>query len=136
MLNYQLGNWTFQLWDGPPPTLPRAQVATQTRAGTEPTHLKLGDWGDPVTAKLTQHYASYALASDAAQRIVLPLAAAPNARLWYAGIDYAARYRTAYKVTDIQIVELRAAVRLLGPNFNFSNAGVLTAQVTLWPHYV
>lgn len=135
MPTFQLHNWEFARWEGPPPAIAREHIATHTRPGVDGTsHTQLGQWGDAARARLVAYYASELLARDALALVVWPLLQQPPVRLWYAGTDYQLRYGTLYQVVELAVAECRSVVRVVGNGLNLPNAGILSMDVTLVPH--
>jgi hypothetical protein len=136
--SYRLHNWTFNVWEGPPPEIPLQRISIHTRPGAVGCdHTNLGYWGDKFTRRLTSYYSGGHLeALDDRQLIVAPLLQAGLVRLWYASIDYLVRYQMLFKVTDLQVIECASYVRVTGSGLNLANPGVLKVDVTMVAHAV
>lgn len=131
----RLHNWTFTNWDGPTPPGLRQHVQTFTRPGSRGvTHAKLGEWGDPFTATLTEYYASFLAATDARKNVVEPLLNAGPVRLWWNSIDYQVRYQTLFQVVEIGEIRVQTYVSVNTGLAIVYNPGVLTVPLTLLAH--
>lgn len=128
-----IGASNFELWDGEPPRFHQQQVEVFSRNGADGTAAKLhGKRGQQFTAELTSWFASYALARQ--QMAKYPnLIGASAQRVIYNGFDWLELYKTRCLVLDVQELECRAAVRLLGPGKNYPSGASLVTRWTMIP---
>lgn len=128
-----IGASNFELWDGEPPRFHQQSVETFARNGADGTAAKLlGSRGEKFTSELTSWFQSYVLARQ--QMIKYPNLIGSNPqRVVFNSLDYYALYKTKYLVLDVQEVECRAAVRLIGPGKNYPSGAALVTRWTMIP---
>lgn len=128
-----IGASNFEFWDGEPPRFHQQSVETFARTGAEGTAAKLlGKRGAKFSSDLTSWFASYPLARAAFVKYLNLIGSNPQ-KVIYNGGDFYALYKTKFLVLDVQEVDCRANVRLLGPGKNYPSGAALVTRWTMIP---
>lgn len=133
MPSFHLNEFGFDFWDGPPPPVPTPKVTVTHQPGVSGVaHQILGTWADTFSVVLTSHWPSYQQASD--QYIsLLTLIGLGGANCIYNDLPWSNIYGVTYNVEAIDIIEIRAALQLIGPGYSYANGASLVVRATLTP---
>ena len=128
-----IGASNFEFWSGDPPRFHQQSVETFSRNGVDGTAAKLrGKRGEQFTSELTSWFASYAAARAMFPRYLNLIGSNPQ-RVVFNSQDYYALHKTKYLVLDVQELECRVNVRLLGPGKNYPTGASLVTRWTMIP---
>jgi len=130
MSDYGIDVFDFELWQGPPPSIPTEKSVASTRPGVDGVSLHLiGAWGEPFEVVVTSHWTSLLVAAEK-YRLMTLLVGAGLVPVKYAGLNWAL-LGVGYHVRAVDLVSMRAASILMGPGYTYSNGASLETRFVL-----
>lgn len=130
MSAYRIGIVNFEFWQGPPPQLPRRKLRTSYRPGVSGvTHHLLGYWGEPFDAALTSWWANQELATIGHYAIKSMIGTLQQ--VLYNNLNWTGIHGVLYMVEDVELLDLRSNLWLLGPGISLQGGAALMTRVTL-----
>lgn len=130
---HKIDRFEFQFWEGDLPDTPRQQVETFQRAGVSGTGFRLlGERGKPFEAQVTAHLVNYPLTRPLLHQYRTLIGGTP-VEVWFNGRRVFVDWQTKYEVLDVDEVECKANVRLIGPGYNFPGGASLVTRWRLLP---
>lgn len=136
MSAYGIDVYNFEFWQGPPPAVPTQKVVATHRPGVSGvSHHLLGVWGSTFEVSLTSHWASQLAASAGYSGMVQLIGTGPK-YLKYNNLAWSNLWGVLYNVESVELVDLRAAIYLIGPGYAFPNGASLVTRWTLTPQGV
>lgn len=136
MSAYGIDVFNFEFWQGPPPTVPTQKVIVMHRPGVSGVaHQLIGNWGDTFDAVLTSHWATFVAAIQGHQ-LMDAIIGTGGVMVKYNNINWSSFYGVLYHVEAVEILDLHAALYLIGPTYLFPNGASLTTRFTLTPQKV
>lgn len=139
MSRHIIGDYNFELWNGPPPLFVQEQVSTFRRVGVDGVGFQtLGINGDTFEVTLTYWDSSYAACLVALS--LMKALAGTQQIVVYNAINYYAVFNHQYLVNAVHEVSCNACVRQVrsapAPAINQLNGGELVVRFVLTPVYV
>ena len=132
-MSFRIDVFNFVQWQGPPPSVLVPKVATHHRAGSDGVSQQhLGKWGDSIECTVTSHWASF-LAAMEGYRLMALLPGAGAVEVLFGGVNYSQYYGVDYLIDDVQIVDIRSHVLLIGPSYAYSGGCALVTRFTITP---
>lgn len=132
MSSYRIGIVNFEFWDGPPPAVPTQKVRASHRSGVSGVaHHLLGRWGDPVEVVTTSHWATQ-LDASVGYNVIRNMIGTTQA-IMYNNLNWSGIWGTVYMIQDVQIVESRSVLFLMGPGYVHYNGTSLQTRITMTP---
>jgi hypothetical protein len=133
MSAYGIDVFNFEFWEGPPPAIPTQKVVSTHRPGVSGvSHHLLGTWGDTFSVTLTSHWANFLLAMNGFG-LMTSLIGTGGKYVKFNNINWSNMYGVLYNVEAVDIVDMRAAMCLIGPGYIFPNGASLLTRFVLTP---
>lgn len=128
-----IDRFEFQFWEGEPPSPPRQQVETFQRPGVAGTGFRLlGQRGQPLEARVTAHLINYAVTRPLLTEYRSLIGEDP-VEVWFNGRRLVTDWQVKFAVLDVEEIECRTCVRLLGPGYNYPAGASLVTSWRLLP---
>lgn len=133
MANYGIDVFNFEFWEGPAPVIPSQKVATFHRPGAPGvSHQLLGTWGEQFQCTLTSHWATQ-LDALTAYDLMRNLIGTGGKWLKYNNLNFTGLHGVTYNVDNVELLELRAHLWLVGPGYSYPNGASMQTRFTLSP---
>ena len=132
MSAYRIGIVNCEFWEGPPPALTRRKMRATYRPGVSGvTHHLLGTWGEPFETTVTSWWASQAAAvvGHAALKSMI----GTLETVVYNSMNWSGLHGVLYTIEDVELIELRSNLWLLGPGISLAGGAALVTRVTMTP---
>lgn len=136
MSAYGIDVFNFEFWQGPPPTVPTPKMIVTRRPGVSGVaHQYMGTWGDTFDVTLTSHWATF-LHAIQGHTFMKAIIGTGGVAVKFNNINWTSMYGTLYHVEAVEIINLRAALWLIGPGYSWPNGAELITKFTLTPQKV
>jgi hypothetical protein len=136
MSDYGIDVFNFEFWEGPPPAVPTRQVQVTRTPGVDGVAEQLlGTWGETFQVSLTSHWATF-LAAIQGHALMINLIGTGGKFVKFDNVNWSSMYGVLYYVDSVELVDLHAALWLIGPGYIYGNGASLTTRWTLTPQKV
>jgi hypothetical protein len=128
--------FNFEFWQGPPPPIPSQKVVVSHRPGVSGTaHQLLGTWGDTFDVAVTSHWATF-LDAMSAHNLMTLIIGTGGVPIKFNNINWTSMYGVLYHVEAVEMIDLHAAIWLIGPGYSYANGASMTTRISLTPQKV
>ena len=136
-MSHSFGEYVFEFWDGPAPALATRKLVVSHLPGVSGVaHQVLGTWGETFSVVLTSHHVSWENAVAIYNKMQADLIGTGPKFLMYEGWLWSGFTGTYYNIEAIDLVDMRAAIILIGPTYSYYGGVSLVTRFTLTPQAI
>ena len=131
MSTYGIDVYNFEFWEGPPPSVPTQKTVASHRPGVDGVALQLiGTWADAFEVQVTSHWETQLLAA-AGYAGMKTLIGLDPVFVKYNNFNWSGIYGVVYNVRAVEMMDLRAALALMGPTYLYANGASMITRFVL-----